>query len=136
MNRRMTLQDTILPVGGGKYGRSPILVKKGEIVETHNRVCQRDRDIWGDDADEFVPERWETARVLWEFIPLHGGPRICPAQQQVYVEAAYVIVRLMLEFETIENRDPVHEWQEQMRMPVQSRNGVKVGLFKDHSGSA
>ncbi|KAI9653242.1 MAG: hypothetical protein M1821_007673 [Bathelium mastoideum] len=133
INQRIALVDTILPVGGGPDFRSPILVKKGEIVETNKAVMERDPDLWGSDAGEFRPERWRTARPTWEFVPFSGGPRICPALQQVYVQGAYVIVRFAQEFVRIENRDEVFEWCEEMQLAFQSRNGVKVALFRDES---
>ncbi|APA06312.1 hypothetical protein sscle_01g010820 [Sclerotinia sclerotiorum 1980 UF-70] len=40
----------------------------------------RDPDIYGDDANEFRPERWEEDRlknVGLGFMPFHGAPRIC-----------------------------------------------------------
>jgi hypothetical protein len=37
----------------------------------------RRKDIWGPDADDFRPERWDGRRVGWEYLPFNGGPRIC-----------------------------------------------------------
>ena len=40
----------------------------------------RMKDLYGDDADDFRPERWEgseLANIGWGFMPFHGGPRIC-----------------------------------------------------------
>ncbi|KAL9097191.1 MAG: hypothetical protein Q9165_000618 [Trypethelium subeluteriae] len=133
INQRIALVDTILPVGGGPDLRSPILVKKGEIVETNKAVMERDPDLWGSDAGEFRPERWRTARPTWEFLPFSGGPRICPALQQVYVQGAYVIARFAQEFVRIENRDEIFEWCEEMQLAFQSRNGVKVALVREDS---
>lgn len=31
-NDRQAVQDTVLPVGGGQDGRSPVLVHKGQMV--------------------------------------------------------------------------------------------------------
>jgi cytochrome P450 monooxygenase len=45
------------------------------------------------------------------------------------IENAYVLVRLMREFEKLENRDPVQEFVERTRLTTESRNGVKVGLI-------
>lgn len=45
-------------------------------------------------------------------------------------ENAYVLVRLMREFERLENRDPVKEFVERTRLTTESRNGVLVGLIK------
>ena len=37
----------------------------------------RRKDIYGADAEEFNPERWETVRPGWSFLPFSGGPRMC-----------------------------------------------------------
>jgi cytochrome P450 len=70
-------------------------------------------DIWGDDVGEFKPERWGEGRPLWEARWQHqafyGGPRMCPAQQMVLTQVAYLSVRLAQEFKGLENRDEVHE---------------------------
>ena len=127
--RRTALRNTVLPVGGGPDGRSPVFVEKGVVVALHIWGLHHDRDIWGDDVDEFKPERWVDRRPMWEFVPFFGGPRICPAQQQVLTQAVYVLVRLVREFAGIENRDPTWEYVESARMAVMSRNGVKIALI-------
>lgn len=82
-NTRQALIDTVLPVGGGEDGKSPILVpKKGYIVWDVYAMHRRE-DLYGEDAAIFRPERWlDTAdgkglRVGWEYLPFNGGPRIC-----------------------------------------------------------
>lgn len=65
----------------------------------------------------------------WEFTPFLGGPRICPAQQQVLTQSVYLLVRMTRRFARIENRDTALEYVEMVRMTTESRNGVKVALF-------
>lgn len=89
---------------------------------------QRDTDVWGPDAETFRPERWESSRPKWEYIPFLGGGRICPAQQMVLNQMGYVLARFAREFEMVENCDPVEEFVEEYMFSVQSRNGVKVRL--------
>ena len=126
---RTALRDTILPVGGGPDGQSPVLIEQGVIVALNLWGLHHDRDVWGDDVDEFKPQRWLGKRPMWEFVPFLGGPRICPAQQQVLTQAIYVLVRLVREFLVIENRDPTQEYVELTKITVESRNGVQIGLF-------
>lgn len=126
---RTAVRNTILPVGGGPDGKSPVFVAKGDVVALNLWCLHHDRDIWGDDVHDFKPERWVGKRPLWEFVPFLGGPRICPAQQQVLTQAVYVLVRLVREFERIENRDPAAEYVELTKMTTESRNGVKIALI-------
>jgi cytochrome P450 len=52
-------EDTVLPVGGGADGKSPIFIKKGQIVNHSVYAMHRRKDIFGPDAEVFRPERWE-----------------------------------------------------------------------------
>lgn len=63
------------------------------------------KDIWGEDAEEFKPERWQNKIVGWEYLPFNGGPRICLGQQFALTEAGYVIVRMMQKFDRLVNED-------------------------------
>ena len=126
---RSANRDTILPHGGGPDGNSPVFVPKGTDVALFIWGLHHSRETWGADAYEFKPERWDGKKApMWEFVPFLGGPRICPAMQQVLVQATYVLVRLTREFERIECRDEVREYVVLARMLTESRNGVKVGL--------
>lgn len=87
-----------------------------------------DKGIWGDDIHEFKPDRWIGRKPLWEFVPFFGGPRICPAQQQVLTYAIYILVRLTQKFERMENCDPIFEYVERFSLSFESRNGVKVAF--------
>lgn len=79
-NLRVANKDTILPVGGGPDGRSPVFIPKGHECSFSSFSLHRRRDLWGDDALEFKPERWEKERPTWNYIPFSGGPRICLGQ--------------------------------------------------------
>ena len=129
MNQRICLSDTVLPAGGGPDGKSPLFVQKGDIIEINYRAMQRNKDLWGTDAEGFNPDRWGTARPTWKYTPFGGGPRICPGQRLVYTESAYVAVRILRRYAVLENRDPEMEWKEEMRLTFQSKNGTKVALL-------
>ena len=77
VNGRTAIRDNVLPLGGGPDGKSPLLVPKGYGIGYSVYAMQRRKDLWGEDAEEFRPERWETARPSWEFLPFNGGPRVC-----------------------------------------------------------
>jgi cytochrome P450 len=76
-NTRLANKDTTLPVGGGPDGKSKVFVKKNQIIVYSVWVMHRRKDLYGEDAEEFRPERWETLRPGWEYLPFNGGPRIC-----------------------------------------------------------
>lgn len=104
-NSRRANKDTTLPRGGGPDGKSPIYIRKGDEVIYRVHVMHRRRDVWGDDANEFRPERWAGHKHGWEYLPFNGGPRICLGQQFALTEAAYVVARILQKYSRIENLD-------------------------------
>jgi cytochrome P450 len=63
---------------------------------------QRRVDVWGHDAAEFRPERWEGRKMDWNYIPFSGGSRVCLGQQYALTEAGYVVVRMLQTFDAVE----------------------------------
>ena len=86
-NSRQARADTVLPIGGGKDGKSPMLIKKGQLVAWNVYVMHRRKDYYGEDAEEFRPERWlgeNGLRPGWEYLPFNGGPRICLGREWAF----------------------------------------------------
>ena len=65
LNAREAVRDTVLPRGGGPDGTQPVFVPKGTNVRYQPWCMQRRRDLYGEDAEEFRPERWETIRPTY-----------------------------------------------------------------------
>ncbi|PVH90583.1 n-alkane-inducible cytochrome P450 [Periconia macrospinosa] len=128
-NEREALRDTMLPLGGGKNGLSPVFVPKGTLVAYNVYAMHRRIDLYGPDAEEFRPERWENhkLRPRWGYLPFNGGPRICVGQRYALTEVSYVVVRMAQEFRILESRD-VRPWEELLTLTLSSRNGTKVSL--------
>jgi cytochrome P450 len=126
-NSRFAIRNTTIPCGGGPDGRSQIFVAKGQIVSYSLYDMHRRKDIYGSDAEEFKPERWETLRAGWGYLPFNGGPRICIGQQFALTEVSYMIVRMIQAFDNIEVRDN-EEWKEKLSVTLTSYHGVKVAL--------
>ena len=82
---RQATKATVLPVGGGPDSSSPILVRKGEAVSYSVYAMHRRKDLYGEDADQFRPDRWEPGsakrpdlrNIGWGYLPFNGGPRVC-----------------------------------------------------------
>lgn len=123
----MAVRDTVLPVGGGEDGKSPLFVPAKTVVVWSVYSMHRRIDFYGEDADEFKPERWDDLRPGWEYLPFNGGPRVCIGQQFALTEASYTTIRLMQEFKKIESRDE-GPWEESLTLTCVKRNGTNVGL--------
>ncbi|KAJ6178061.1 hypothetical protein N7519_008522 [Penicillium mononematosum] len=97
VNTRTARRTTFLPTGGGRDGTSPVLIRKGENVA----FC----DLYGEDAEEFRPERWDEDLTeytkTWGYLPFSGGPRICLGQQFALIEASYTTARILQEYSGI-----------------------------------
>ncbi|KAF2205339.1 cytochrome P450 [Delitschia confertaspora ATCC 74209] len=126
-NSRSCLEHSILPTGGGADGTSPILVFPGDTISINFFALHRNPAIY-ENPEEFRPERWERIRPKWDYLPFGGGARHCPAQQLALFWVGSTLVRMVLRFKEIENRDPVIEYVENLKLNMESLNGAKVGL--------
>ncbi|KAF5870518.1 putative cytochrome p450 protein [Botrytis fragariae] len=66
-------------------------------------AMNRSRSIWGDDADNFRPERWLEDGVIilktaFEYPVFNGGPRTCLGKKMAEAVAAQVIATLVVNF--------------------------------------
>ncbi|KUI52588.1 Cytochrome P450 52A13 [Cytospora mali] len=127
INTRMAIRDTVLPKGGGPDGQSPIVVPKGTNVAFHVTALHRRSELWGDDAEEFKPERWTTLQVGWIYQPFGMGPRNCPGQHLSLAEAAYTTCRLAQEFGQM-NALEDGPWEELISLTCTSASGAQVEM--------
>lgn len=136
VNSRAAEKTTTLPVGGGPSGTAPVLVRKGEAVGYYVYAMHRRKDIYGPDADQFRPERWENdalKNVGWGYLPFNGGPRVCLGQDFALLEAGFTIVRLLQTFEIIEMTDtsfkaPLGVEKQVLTLVVSSGDGCCVRM--------
>jgi cytochrome P450 len=67
----------------------------------------RRKDLYGEDAELFRPERWEendgrlAKTIGYGYLPFNGGPRVCLGQEFALTEAGYTIVRLLQTFPSL-----------------------------------
>lgn len=139
LNNREAVRTTILPSGGGPDGTAPILVRKGELVIFSQYVNSRKTNIYGGDAYEFRPERWETgelADIGWAYYPFNGGPRQCLGEDFAMMEIAYTVIRLLQTFPSIklpqgETIEPVGTEKQTLTLVLSSADGCRVELDSD-----
>ena len=61
------------------------MIRKGEAVGYSVYVMHRMKKLYGQDANDFRPERWDLdvenavnlKNIGWGYLPFNGGPRIC-----------------------------------------------------------
>ncbi|KAI6782573.1 uncharacterized protein J7T54_003585 [Emericellopsis cladophorae] len=126
---RTAVRDTVLPRGGGPDGLAPLFVPKDTPVRWSSHSLHRRKDVYGEDADEFRPERWEgSLRPLWSYVPFSGGPRFCPGQQLALTQLSYLLVRLFQAFESIEACDALP-----MRLKIGTGSSLVDGCWRLHA---
>ena len=65
----------------------------------------RMKSIWGDDCNEFKPERWITKRGNIEVIPSNkflsfgAGPRVCQGKDASMTQMKFVIVAIVSRYD-------------------------------------
>ncbi|KZT19446.1 fatty acid hydroxylase [Neolentinus lepideus HHB14362 ss-1] len=97
----VALEDVAL---AGKYA-----IKKGQAFAINNHAAQRDHKVWGDDADEFKPERMLDGKFeamppeSWQ--PFGYGMRACIGRPFAWQEAQLVIASIIQTFDLCFN-DP------------------------------
>ncbi|KAH9448641.1 hypothetical protein MJO28_015099 [Puccinia striiformis f. sp. tritici] len=99
-NTRHAFEDDVLPSG--------VFVPAGTDCRFFIREFQRNPAVWGQDAEEFDPDRWIDSRKVLQikdplcFQPFSAGPRICLGQQFALTEASIMIIRIVEQFEGVD----------------------------------
>ncbi|MGG3470293.1 cytochrome P450 [Neobacillus pocheonensis] len=92
-------EDTML---AGKYP-----LKRRDVVNVFNLKLHRDTAAWGDDVEEFRPERFEDPKTVphHAYKPFGNGQRACIGQQFAMHEATLLIAMILKNFQLIDHTD-------------------------------
>jgi len=71
---RVAREDTVVPVGEpyvDRHGvkRNELRLQKGDFIRIPIRAIHRLKSLWGEDADDFRPERWEAIPEAVKSLP-------------------------------------------------------------------
>ncbi|KAL4932063.1 cytochrome P450 [Aspergillus undulatus] len=134
----------LFPTGGGPSGFFPIVVPAGAEISLPHYPRYRRKDIFGEDADEFVPERWlrpedqdesthdqsqSLSQRAWvqqceSYLPFSIGKRACPGRPIALETVRYVAVRLLQGFSHIRDASDNRPWRENCGATLQSKFGA------------
>ncbi|KAG6854183.1 hypothetical protein C0991_009835 [Blastosporella zonata] len=109
---RIAVKDDVLPLGHPITDRNgvahdTIKVTKGQTLFVPILAINREKSIWGEDAKEFRPERWEhipeaagnIPGVWGNMLTFLGGPRACIGYRFSLVETKALLFTLVRAFE-------------------------------------
>ncbi|KAJ7750274.1 cytochrome P450 [Mycena metata] len=107
---RTAIQDDIVPLSQSFtdiHGvvHDTLKITKGQTIMIPILAMNRDKAIWGPDAMEFVPERWESdiknalPGVWGHMLTFLGGPRACIGYRFSLVEMKALLFTLVRAFE-------------------------------------
>ncbi|VDB85159.1 unnamed protein product [Peniophora sp. CBMAI 1063] len=111
-SERVAMQDDVVPLREPYVDRSgavrhEIHVRKGDIFSIPVNILNRSPEVWGEDAHEFRPERWEHIPDAVKDIPgvwsnmltFMAGPHSCPGFRFNIVEMKALLFAIIRAFE-------------------------------------
>ncbi|ESK83424.1 cytochrome p450 [Moniliophthora roreri MCA 2997] len=111
---RVAVKDDIIPLGEGYVGKDGktkdhVRIRKGQTIFINIQAINRSRKIWGEDAQEFKPDRWDNLPStvaasnvpgVWShMLTFLGGARSCIGWRFSLVELKCIIFVLVKAFE-------------------------------------
>ena len=81
-----------------------INIRPGILLSLPIMMVHHDHEYWGDDADEFNPDRFSegvskaSKNNEVSFFPFGGGPRICIGQNFALMEAKLALIMILQNF--------------------------------------
>ncbi|KAJ5528289.1 Benzoate 4-monooxygenase [Penicillium frequentans] len=118
-----------IPAGAPHVTISGHVFGPGDVLSVPTYTIHRSKAIWGPDAEEFVPERWNperlTPRQKAAFIPFSHGPRACVGRNIAEMELLVMGATVFRQFEfQLEQDHPMETREGFLRKPL----GLQVGM--------
>ncbi|CAM0902173.1 unnamed protein product [Alopecurus aequalis] len=127
IEHKMALADDVLPSGHKVRGGDTILVSVYSMG--------RREEVWGDDCQEYKPERWLSEDGSWlrhvpsyVFMAFNTGPRSCPGKHIPVAQITSIMATMVcnFDFEVLERQTVKPKLSPLMQM----RNGLTVMVKK------
>ncbi|KAK6042170.1 hypothetical protein COOONC_20324 [Cooperia oncophora] len=84
-----------------------VRIQEGENVCADTLTIHFNRELWGDDADDFRPERWleQSDRPSAAFLSFGLGPRQCIGMRLALMEEKLVLAHLLQRYNIVATCD-------------------------------
>ncbi|KAK5652132.1 hypothetical protein OQA88_10774 [Cercophora sp. LCS_1] len=92
----------------------------GTVLSVPTYSIHHSKEIWGEDADEFRPERWEglTTRQKNAFIPFSYGPRSCVGRNVAEMEMKLIVASWVRRYDVTLLQDYLDTKEGFLRKPL------------------
>ncbi|KAL2905124.1 Cytokinin hydroxylase [Bienertia sinuspersici] len=119
---RMTFQDIKL---------GDLHIPKGLSIWIPVLQIHHDKELWGNDANEFNPERFSSKSFTSSrFLPFGAGPRNCIGQTFAIMEAKIILAMLLSQFRiTISS---TYRHSPMVVLTIKPKHGIQVFLEPLH----
>jgi fatty acid omega-hydroxylase len=121
LDLKVALNDDVLPDGSE--------IQKGDVVVYNIFAMGRSKDVWGDDADEFKPERWlnMASPSSFTYPVFNAGPRECLGKRLAMVEMKACLITILrtVKLELVVPQESIH-YDAQLTMGMASGLPCKV----------
>lgn len=100
----------------------------GTVLSVPTYTMHHSKEIWGPDAGEFRPERWDhvTARQKNAFIPFSTGPRACVGRNVAEMEMKLIVATWARRYNVVLKQDYMDTREGFLRKPL----GLDIGITR------
>ncbi|KAI1352859.1 cytochrome P450 [Xylaria sp. FL0043] len=97
------------------------------VLSVPTYTIHHSKEIWGQDADEFRPERWEkaTPRQRNAFIPFSHGPRSCVGRNVAEMEMKMIAATWLRRYDVFLRQEVMETREGFLRKPLALEIGFK-----------
>ncbi|KAK2625384.1 hypothetical protein QTJ16_004696 [Diplocarpon rosae] len=97
------------------------------VLSVPSYTIHHSESIWGPDADEFRPDRWDhlTERQKIGFIPFSYGPRSCVGRNVAEMELALIVATTFRRYDFELHQDMLKTREGFLRKPLECLVGIK-----------
>lgn len=104
--------------------------KEGTVLSVPSYTIHRDREVWGDDATAYRPERWfegDNEAIQRTFNPYSYGPRACVGRNLASLELLIIISSIFSRYEIVleHPEEPLATREGFLRKPLRCAVGMK-----------
>ncbi|OTA57976.1 benzoate 4-monooxygenase [Hypoxylon sp. EC38] len=99
----------------------------GTVLSVPTYTIHHSREIWGPDAEEFRPERWDevTPRQRNAFVPFSTGPRACVGRNVAEMEMKMIAATWARRYDVFLRQEVLETREGFLRKPLQLDIGLK-----------